>query len=278
MTKQVPRNCHCVSRFLTKPWEEGQRFLRYYDFDTNQFERRSSRSLFAAEDVNSPGVEGWLQRMVEDPLGKIRDRVVRGERDPLEQDWSRFRAALLLILLQGGRIATIADHDARRRLDVIAAMPERELDGLVREAMRRFDLRLVHTVPSAERAGYAPLYVPSTGLFPVVVPELVFLGSPFGFGIPIALTCALVVTPVEWPDKLELHQTRTILSTLSIGTSTARRVVVMPGMYEQKGEATLRELLLQARRDNERLVSVVEKMRRSVVSAFAEAESRVGRG
>lgn len=72
MAEQVTHNCHYISRLLTTPWEGTQRFLRYYDFDTNQFELRSSRSLLAAEDINSPDVESWLKRMVEDPLGSIR--------------------------------------------------------------------------------------------------------------------------------------------------------------------------------------------------------------
>jgi hypothetical protein len=258
----LARNHHYISRFLTKPWEDSQCFLRYYDFHTNRFGRRSPRSLFAEEQINSPGVERWLNRMAEDPFAKIRDRVVRGEHD-LELEQDEYRAALLLVVLQGGRVAAIADVEARQRLDELAAMSEPQLEEVVMLATRTFHLRVVPTATNAERTGYAPLYMPSTGLFCVVVPELAPFSSPFGFGIPIAPSCALLATPAEWPDALDLSQTRRILSALSIGASTAQRVVVLPGMYEQKGEGLLRELLLQARRHNEMLISTVRRFRPS---------------
>lgn len=278
MAEQVTHNCHYISRLLTKPWEGSQRFLRCYDFDTDRFELRSSRSLFAAEDINSPGVEGWLKSMVEDPLASIRRRVAQGDVEPLQSNWSRYRAAVLMVLLQGGRVGTIADQDARRHLDTLAAMSEGELDGFVREMMRRFDLRLIHTVANADGTGFAPLYMPSTGLFPLVMPDLGCLsGHSFGFGLPIDPTCALLQTPVERQGKIDLSGSREILSLSSIGTSTARRVVVMPGLYEQVGETNLRELLLASRRNNERLVSLTQEKRDLVATMFANAGIDAGR-
>jgi hypothetical protein len=249
MSEQGTHTCHYVSRLLTTPWEGAQRFLRYYDFDTNEFELRSSRSLFAADDINSATAERWLHRVVENPLGRIRHRIANGDLEPLEKNWSCYRAAVLVVLLQGGRVSTIVDEDARRHLDVLASMPENELNGLVNEAMRRFDLRVVHTVWNPDETGFAPLYMPSTGLFPLLVRDRGCLsGHSYGFGIPISLTCALVVTPAEQHGRLELSRTRAMLWWSSIGTSNARRVVVMPGLYEQQGEARSRELLLSLRR------------------------------
>src|SRR5688572_15233923 len=100
MLEQVTHNCHYVSRLLTKPWEGAKRFLRYYDFDTDKFELHSSRSLFAANDINSPNVERWLHRFVENPLGRIRCRIAHGDLEPLEKDWRCYRAAVLVVLLQ----------------------------------------------------------------------------------------------------------------------------------------------------------------------------------
>jgi hypothetical protein len=278
MTVQVTHNCHYISRLLTTPWEGAQRFLRCYDFDTGRFELRSSRSLFAAEDINSVEVERWLKNMVEDPLGSIRRRVAQGDVEPLENSWRCYRAAVLMILLQGGRVGTIDDHDARRHLEGLAAMSEGELDGLAREMMRRFDLRLIHTVANADGTGYAPLYMPSTGLFPLVVPDLGCLsGHSFGLGLPIDLTCALLQTPIDQQDKIDLSENRGILWSSSIGTSTARRVVVMPGLYEQEGEANLRELLLELRRNNDKLVAFTQEKRDLIVSMFANAGINVVR-
>jgi hypothetical protein len=278
MSDQVTHNCHYVSRLLTTPWEGANRFLRYYDFDTDEFELRSSRCLFAADDINSPKVERWLHRLVENPLGRIRRRVAQGELEPLERDWRCYRAAVLVVLLQGGRIGTITDQNARRHLDVLAEMPEPELNGLVNEAMRRFDLRVVHTVANPDATGFAPLYMPSTGLFPLLVRDRGCLsGHSYGFGVPIDLTCALVVTPAEQHGKLELSRTQAMLWWSSIGTSNARRVVVMPGLYEQEGEPKVRELLLRLRRGNDKLLWLAEDKRRLVASAFAVSGINAGR-
>ena len=47
-------NCHYISRFLTRPWEFGQRMLRFYDFDTDRFGVSSSRTMFSGEKLNTP--------------------------------------------------------------------------------------------------------------------------------------------------------------------------------------------------------------------------------
>ena len=269
MAEQLTSNSHYLSRFVTAPWEYEQRFLRYYDFGDNQFHSCSSKSLFAADDINSQGVEDWLDRMIETPFGRIRDRVARGERDPLEQDWSCYRAAMLLIILQGGRIAAIADLDARQRLDALAMMPERDLDWMVRLALRKFDLRLLHTESM-------PLCVPETGLFCMIMPDIRrFLQEPFGFGIPINPTCALLATPAESGEKLDLTKSRTILATSSVATSTARRVVVPPELYRQLGKDRLREKLLWFRQQNEQLLAVGQEKRRIVARMFADATIKV---
>jgi hypothetical protein len=254
--KQVTKNCHYVSRFLTRPWEGHQRFLRYYDFDKDRFGWRSSESLLAAEKINSARVELWLKQMVEDPFAAARDRIARGDQSPVGK--RTFDAAMLMVLLQGGRVATIADVDAARQLDKLGSMSESDLNAMLNQVRRLYDVRVIHTVSNADKSGFRPLYIPSTGVFTaVVVPALGLHGGPFAFGIPIHPVCALLLTPVEWPDDIDLSQTRMMLAAWSIGASKARRVVILPGMYEQEGEAAMRELLLEARRNNEKLIAAV---------------------
>jgi hypothetical protein len=165
---------------------------------------------------------------------------------------------MLMILLQGGRVTTIADVDAARQLDKLASMSESGLDAMLNQVRRLYDVRVIHTVSNADKTGFRPLYVPSTGVFTaVVVPALGLHGGPFAFGIPIHPACALLLTPVEWPDDIDLSQTRMMLAAWSIGASKARRVVILPGMYEQEGKAAMRELLFEARRNNERVIAAV---------------------
>jgi hypothetical protein len=63
-------NCHFVSRFLTKPWEFGQRRLHFYDVKTGRFGEKSSRYLFSRRGSNSGNIERRLDQLVETPLSK----------------------------------------------------------------------------------------------------------------------------------------------------------------------------------------------------------------
>jgi len=76
---QITKNCHYISRFLTRPWEFGQRQLRYYDFDDDRFSRRSSETLLSQNNLNSPAVETWLRDVLETPLGSARPRLAAGD-------------------------------------------------------------------------------------------------------------------------------------------------------------------------------------------------------
>jgi hypothetical protein len=67
-------NSHFVSRFLTQPWEHGQRMLWYYDFDDNRIRSQSSRSLFATKGANSADVELRLNQLVESPIAGARSQ------------------------------------------------------------------------------------------------------------------------------------------------------------------------------------------------------------
>jgi hypothetical protein len=66
MQAQQTKNCHFVSKFLTRPWEGKDRFLWIYDFISDRFTRQSSNSLLAAEKINSNKVELWLKTSFED--------------------------------------------------------------------------------------------------------------------------------------------------------------------------------------------------------------------
>jgi hypothetical protein len=276
MTEQVTHNCHYVSRFLTTPWEEGQRLLRFYDFDEDAFHLRSSRTLLTGEDINSPTVETWLQRFIEDPIGNIRARLARGEVEQLENNWACFRAAMLILWLQGVRMRTLDDHDARRHLDALAALSEPAINGLVTEMMRSYNLRLYQTLWNG--SSFAPLCVPSSGMYRFTFPDTgCQSGHSIGVGIPIDLHCALVATPAENHGQLDLSRIPGSLANCSVGTSEARRVVIMPLLYQQQGEDSLRTILKELRATNDFLITAVVENRSLVVDMYAESGIEVGR-
>src|SRR5258708_34686159 len=71
MSVSMP-NDHCISRFLTKPWEIGHRRLHYYDFASAKFGDSSSESLFAAADLHTETTGKHLDRYVESPVSDYR--------------------------------------------------------------------------------------------------------------------------------------------------------------------------------------------------------------
>ena len=87
-------NSHFVSRFLTKPWEFGQRRLWYYDFDRQDIFHCSSKRLFARRGSSSPEMERRLNELVESPLsGFIQTLTVKSPPGAAEiYDWPLVRA------------------------------------------------------------------------------------------------------------------------------------------------------------------------------------------
>ena len=72
--RQDTKNCQFISRFVTRPWEHGQRMLTFYNFETGEIETQSSMSLFARDGLNTQDVEGWLnkRRDIKPPIRSAR--------------------------------------------------------------------------------------------------------------------------------------------------------------------------------------------------------------
>ena len=267
-TRQITKNCHYISRFLTRPWEFGQRQLHYYDFEADSFETLSSRNLFAEDEINTPEVETWLRDVVETPLGAVRPRLAAGDPAALD-DWRFYRAALLMLWLQGVRVRSIAEQDARLELGALAALPQDQLDGLVAAIRAAYDLQLVFTIGRGTEI--APLFVPSAGLFQFTFPDTGCLsGHAMGIGLPLDQRCALVATPVEQHGRLDQSRLPGSVANCSVGTSASRRVVFSPDILSATSKENLRQVLQELRRANDFLVSAVREAQELVMGAFAQ--------
>ncbi len=269
-TTNQTQHCHYISRFMTKPWEAEQRRLRYFDFTTDSFESSPSSRLFAEDRINSQRVEDWLNRYIETPLAAVRPRLVQG--DPKALDDTRFfRAAVLMVLLQGTRGMSTDDEDARQDLEQAAARDESYVDGLVRAFTERRDLALIVTVGPGQKL--APLFFPSTGLFPLFYRDTSCLsGLAIGFGLPLDLHCALAVMPENRRQTADRSRLPSSIANLSVGLRAATRVVIPP---DALGEAVLREALLDLRDWNDAYVAAVTKQRALITESFAEAGLRL---
>lgn len=254
------QNCHYITRFLTSPWEAERRYLRYFDFETEAFDEDPSKVLFAEDKLNPQEIETWLNQVIETPLAACRSRIAACDPGALE-DWKFHRAAMLMLLMQGARVKAITDHDARQALLRIVRQPLDEVDALVAAFKEEFELCLVSTIKVEHRL--APLYVPSTGLFPIVYPDKGCLsGYSTAFALPMDIHCALIVVPIEHGKERDLTLIPASLSNCSIGTSTARRIVVFPALFSAYPEGELRRLILATRRHNDSVVQDLEKGKR----------------
>ena len=269
------KNCHYVSRFLTDPWQiDDHRYLQYYDFERDRFGRMSSRTLFAADGINSPTVETWLRDMVETPLASVRERLVQGDRAVLQTEWRLYRSAVLMLWLQGFRIDSVDATDARHELEEFASLPADHLDALVMKVQEDMDLRLVFTAAVAGGL-YAPLFMPSAGIFQFVVcDEACVSGHSIGFGLPLSTRCALVVTPADRGGQTDLSLLSASLSNFSMGTAPAKRIVIHPGVIASMGQEKLRRSFKEQRALNDETLAGIHKTRALIREAFARVGIR----
>jgi hypothetical protein len=247
-------NSHFVSRFLTQPWEHGQRMLWYYDFDDNRIRSQSSRSLFAAIGANSADVEAPLNRIVESPIAAARARLQAPGADvPPTLDWPLFRALALLLLLQPFRASESAEGP--QTLEEMLARPEPEIDGIAHAIGTRYRLMRVTVSPAA------PLFYPSDGWFPLLA-EPMGRGCPFGIAIPLSERHVFIGIPAA----VDAEQTEIwsmngagLVSNYSVG-HRSRRVVVHPTAVSRLPEADIVQAIRGSREGVERAIELCQEL------------------
>jgi hypothetical protein len=227
-------NCHFVSRFLTKPWEFGQRQLWYYDFGRKQIEKKSSKSLFAKVGRNSAEIEDRLNELIETPISQAMTTLVpSGAIDNVEiGDWQLFRALNLLLLLQWSRASDKDPH--RSRVGQALSWDETTLDQLVVACQQ------THMIVGLRGDPRSPLCYPSHGLFALPIRQQ--SGSYTAiYAIPLTEYHAVARVPRD-VHMDEVFQTITCqggyLTISSVGTK-ASKVVIHPSVIEAYGAATV---------------------------------------
>jgi len=265
---QVTKNCHYISKTLTRPWEADQRRLRFYDFDTGRFATGFAASLFAEDGLNPQYVETWLDRTIEGPLSICRRKLAAGETNALEE-WPFYRAATLMLWLQGTRVKSIGDHDARRSLEDLASRTIDETDQLVVAMSEEYDLALATTV--GKDGMLAPLFFPSSGIFPITYPDSGCVsGYTVALGLPLDMWSALVALPRDQGGNRDVSRIPGSMSNLSVGVANARRVVVPPLLMEQQLEEDVARILRELRNASCSLLALVKDAKRLVEDAFDE--------
>ncbi len=213
-------NCHFVSRFLTRPWEYGQRQLSFFDFDDGVVRSCSSRSLFAVTGANRPGVEARLNQVVETPISAAMARLVNTQAEPEELlQWPLFRALSLLLMLQPLRSSGFAGQ--AERLEEAITRTDAELDEFTRAAQASYQLGRI-TVRND-----APLLYPAAGFFPLVAKRG---DGSYGtaIAIPVSGRHAFIAVPrsIDWAASTSQWSAKgaRFVADASVGTSS--RVVI----------------------------------------------------
>jgi hypothetical protein len=229
----MPLNSHFVSRFLTQPWEHGDRRLFYYDFQTDRLKSASSRRLFARVGSHSTHVESRLNQLIETPIAAAREHLWSDTRDVSQSlEWPLFRALALLFLLQPFR--SVQSAPTAQTLEETISKSDVELDELARAIGIRWQLMRV-TVSNR-----SPLAYPSSGYFPL-------LGSPMGgrcpvgFAIPISPIHAFVGIEADVaPEQIEIWRANQagLVSNYSVGNLSSV-VVVHPSVVNALAEAEI---------------------------------------
>ena len=234
------RNCHFVSRFLTKPWEFGERQLYYYDFDCKQVDTKSSKSLFAEVGRNTGEIEQRLNELIETPISNaITTLVPSGAIDNIEiREWQLFRALNLLLLLQWSRASEKESH--RSKLGEALSWDDTTLDQLVRACQE------THIVIGLRGDPRAPLCYPSHGLFPLPIRQQSGSYSAI-YAIPLTENYAVARVPRD-VNIDDVFQTITgeYLANSSVGT-TASTVTIHPSVIDRHGAVTTARMIEEAR-------------------------------
>lgn len=237
-------NCHFVSRFLTKPWEFGNRQLWYYDFERKQIGKKSSRRLSAQVGSNSPEIEKRLNDLIESPIANAITKLVpSGTIDNVEiREWPLFRALHLLLLLQYTRVSH--KHSHRSALAQALFWDETRLDQLVLACQE------TDTIAGLRANPHAPLCYSSQGFFGIPIRRR---SGSFVTIYAIPLTEGFVLARV--PRDLGIDD---ILETITCGTAgflsnssvgiKAPRVVIHPSVMQAYGAAAAAQMMEDARK------------------------------
>jgi hypothetical protein len=269
-----PKNCHYVTRGLTKPWEVDQRQLWFYDFEKDEVRQLSSKSLFAGDGLLTKHGELRFKQLIEDPLIQLREMVFK---DPTvsQFDWKLFRAALLYFMGQTQRFqVAITGSDSDGKLETFLQKDDSYYDQLALAAQQKYKIVGVG-IPDSQR-----LFFTQAGFF-----AFFFLdpSMPYGFssGFAVPLTphwgLAMIRTDVDIKcfDELQL---RTIPS-YSIGFGEhSKQVVIPPDIREHNDDQTIKLHMKEKRAQSKQMTADFLKMKGMVDQMYAIAGLTVDEG
>ncbi len=227
-------NDHYISRFLTQPWEVGQRRLHFYDFESGRFDEQSSASLFATEGLHSKKTGDRFNELIESPVSSYRAALLRGDPNARSQpngDWKLYRALVALIRLQAQRHLDMYLPEQRSHtLDDVIAKGEPLLDLIATEDRKKHVLIQVELPP-----GHNPLFFPEGVYFPIPL-----IGTAPILAVPVTPRVFIALPEKDFDlanDLTDWLKVPEIPSALSIGlggvggVGIANRLIIPPELH-----------------------------------------------
>jgi hypothetical protein len=267
MSNPSTMNCHFVSQFLTKPWEFGERQLYFYDRRHLELQQKSSRNLFARKGLNSAETEHRLNKLIETPLRRaIAELTEPGkcEKRALD-DWTVFRALVLLFPFQGLRVANRLESP--QDLAGLCAWPDEKVDEY---AWASKQVRKFITVRSHDGC---PFFYPALGYFIIPLAHAP-TELPGAITVPLTARWAIASVPADVDDeqvrRLLSQGDGAVASNASVGTN-ADQVVVHPAIIKHSNWTDVRQHIEEMQANNLTLLQAVVDFNRTAVAAFAEA-------
>ena len=256
-------NCHFVTRSLVVPWEWRPGMLRYYDFSANRVRKGRTRTLFAKENVNSPQIEGLLNRYIEKPLADFTKRAIEERYDPPDLDWRTLRALLLYFLFQAPRFGQARDLSSDY-LEKVLDRGEPFIDAVARSVAQEQKLINLPTEP-----GHF-FFFPELGMFPFPVQdEGCVTGYTYGFALPLTpRNClAMVSTTVT---EASLKESCRSIHAFSAGRPSNDTRVLIPPVVDKLSPELLAQGLAEYRKQAGTIIDCVTGIRELVSDAYAK--------
>lgn len=269
MSTQIKKvkNNHYISRFLTEPWEYGQRSLLAYDFEKEKYREVKSKSFLTSREIYSDKLEKYFSDYIETPVGLFRSEVLAGKAHFDLKDWSKYRGLQLLIALQSIRFSSRNNAEAQTKLEEMCDKGESFADNLISAHMQQNQLCLVRVTE------FGRLFFPETGMFPLAVHDTGCESLySWAFGVPLhpEFFIASLSKTVNEQSLQDLRKVPNLFMGRSLGTSKhAKRVVVPKSLVEANGKEKIKEVMIFWRKLADEHITLINKLREQVQAMWS---------
>ena len=202
---------HYVTRSLTKPWEQANRKLLFYDFDSASFVSHPSSTLLVVQGLLTKSQEDYFSKHAEQPLGKLKEKFLDSKKIENSKIYHSPFIYFMLQLERIRRVKTPEENEVNVFNKNIFDLTISELEQCAHTMQLKYKLVALNTLENDY------LFYPELGYFtfPIFNFEESFAIHK-AIAIPIKLNLALCLIPRSASEKM-IQSSRKSLSLFSVG-------------------------------------------------------------